>query len=280
VVGLPTRFERRVPDDRGVPQEDPMSVDRVARSAFILASLLLSGASASAQEPTTAPTPAPPVAIKRDGLQPNVPMTSERLSPRVMFITEPLAGLHGERTAWCPDVTTSERTLALRWLYGCVDELRIIRPYAVECGLRDPHPDSSALAAAILSDPGLSRVRDRGDLSALRRIAPTLDLGDRNGRVLEIIADRRFRGGADPDECRLLPEPSSTDPVVEIRGDINSLLALVDIDGELVVLRVSGGGYDADSGRDARARGYAAERGVDVARMLFSALTEVSLSGQ
>ena len=43
----------------------------------------------------------------------------------------------------------------------------------------------------------------------------------------------------------IVPDFLTTDPVVEIRSDVNSLLTLVDVGEELVVLRVSGGGYDA-----------------------------------
>ena len=58
-------------------------------------------------------------------------------------------------------MSTSQRMLVLRYLYGCVSELRIIRPYAVECGTADEHPDASGLASAILDNPALSNVRAR-----------------------------------------------------------------------------------------------------------------------
>ena len=46
-------------------------------------------------------------------------------------------------------------------------------------------------------------------------------------------------GMADPDHCALLPEPGTDDPIIEIRHDIGALFVLLDVDGELVVIRAS-----------------------------------------
>ena len=62
---------------------------------------------------------------------------------------------------------------------------------------------------------------------------------------------------SDPDHCTLLPEPGTDDPVVEIRHDIGALFVLLDVDGELVVIRASADGHDSGSHQGAVARGYA-----------------------
>ena len=99
-----------------------------------------------------------PVAIEDVGLKPDVALTSERFRPRVSFSVRRFENsLHGEKTDWCERFfeRTSERMIALHWLYGCVAELRLIRPYAVDCGTVDEHPDAAELATAILAKPGM-----------------------------------------------------------------------------------------------------------------------------
>ena len=183
-----------------------------------------------------------PQGRRDNSLLPEVTLTSEHFRPRVALVMQPIAGLHGERTDWCPDVSISERMLVLRWLYSCRAELRLIRPFAVDCGTPDEHPDAAELAAAILAKPGRMQVRDMGDLSAFAEEAPGFDLSGHTGRTL-LITSGRSQGQSDQDRCLLLPEPETGDPIVAI-GGAKSLLMLMDIDGELVVLQTTGGDGD------------------------------------
>ena len=46
------------------------------------------------------------------------------------------------------------------------------------------------------------------------------------GRVLEVVGRGPFQGDvADPDGCRLLPDPSSHDDIIEIRRDLTARVA-------------------------------------------------------
>jgi hypothetical protein len=176
-----------------------------------------------------------PVAIEDIGpLIPDVALTSERFRPRVSFILRRFENsLHGEETDWCLGPSTSERMIRLQWLYACEDAFWLIRPYAVDCGTADEHPDATELASAILAKLGGKQVRDIGDISA----APGLDLAAHTGRTLLITTTEASQHVVDPDPCRLLPEPGSGDPTLTIRDDEDSLLMLMDVAGELVVLR-------------------------------------------
>jgi len=89
-------------------------------------------------------------------------------------------------------------------------------------------------------------------------IVPPGLLADRYpARVIKIDGSRAFDGTTtDPGHCRLLPEPGSSDPTIELRGDIGAVLILLDVDGRLIVLRVADGGYDARTGAEAASRGY------------------------
>jgi hypothetical protein len=127
----------------------------------------------------------------------------------------------------------------------------------VDCGTPDAQPDATTLAAAILARPGIDNVHDRGTLQAPGAVPASLFLGTYRGRVLEIVRSRDLDLKAvDPNGCRLLPEPGTGDPTIEIRGDQNALLVLIDIDGELVVVRAGSAGYDGPTGAAGEARGY------------------------
>ena len=195
-----------------------------------------------------------------------VAYTSIAFKPQVAFRLRGLGqrANTGQPTDWCSprelDASTprtSARTIVLAWKYGCVDDLRIIRPFAVDCGTPDAHPDAAALAAAILAKPTIDNVFYHGILEAPGALPPSLFLGTYPRRVLEIIRSRDLDPKAtDPDGCRLLPEPGSGDPTIEIRGDMNSTLILVDVGGELVVIRAGSAGYDGPTAAAGEARGY------------------------
>jgi len=200
------------------------------------------------------------------GLVSGVAYTSSVFEPRVAFHLRGLGQRPGtgQETDWCdarsseaPTPQTTPRELVLAWKYGCVSDLRFIRPFAVDCGTPDAHPDAAVLAAAIMARPGIDNVHDLGTLQTLGAVPPGLFFGTYQGRVLEIIRSRDLAPSViDPDGCRLLQEPGTADPVIEIRGDQNVKLILVDVGGELVVIRAGSGGYDGPTGADAESRGY------------------------
>jgi hypothetical protein len=192
--------------------------------------------------PGSSPPPSTlaPMVIERGGLRPDVLVTSDRFRPRVAFVTRAIDGLHGEDTDWCPGTSTSERVLILRWLYSCRPQVRLIRPFSVDCGTIDEHPDALELAAAIVATPGSVEIRDEGDLSVVTAMAPGFDLSGHTGRVLRVTGTPSLRAlPSEPVPCRFVPEPGSADPIVEAR-EVNTLLVLMDIDGELVVLQAPG----------------------------------------
>jgi len=208
------------------------------------------------------------VAIERTGragLVSGVAYTSSAFKPQVAF------RLFGwgqkpntsQGTDWCSPLDvdpstlrTSTRAIVLAWKSACVSDLRILRPFAVDCGTPDTHPDAAALAAAILANPGLGHIHDRGTLQTPDAVPTGLFLGTYSGRVLEIIRSRNLDPKAiDPNGCRLLPEPGTSDPTIEIRGDMNATLILVDVGGELVVIRAGSAGYDGPTAAAGEARG-------------------------
>jgi hypothetical protein len=194
----------------------------------------------------------------RAGLVSGVAYTSTAFIPQVAF------RLDAPEANWCPphgsDAArpyTSPRAIVLAWREGCVSDLRIIRPFDVDCGTPDAHPDGATLATAILARSGMGNVHDRGTLQTPGAIPASLFFGTYSGRVLEIIRSRDLDPKAtDPDGCRVLPDPGTRDPTIEIRGDQNATLILVDVGGELVIVRAGSAGYDGPTGAAGEARGY------------------------
>jgi hypothetical protein len=216
------------------------------------------------------------------GLVSGVAYTSSAFKPQVAFR---LFGLGqkpntSQETDWCsplesdpPTPSTSARAIVLAWKYACLSDLRILRPFAVDCGTRDTHPDAAALAAAILANPGLGHIHDRGTLQTPEAVPTGLFLGTYSGRVLEIIRSRNLDPKAiDPNGCRLLPEPGTGDPTIEIRGDMNATLILVDVGGELVVIRAGSAGYDGPTAAAGEARGYGS---VDVLDAMLTGIYDI-----
>ena len=198
-----------------------------------------------------------------------VTYTSSRFLPQVEF-TAPVAGF------WCTP-TTSARTILLPYLSGCVSQLWFIRPASVECGTPTTHPDSAALAAALLANPKLT-VTDRGTLASTTALPAGFNLGGYAGRVLDInvAGSRGFDPHAvDPDHCRLLPDPGSGDPTFEAREGLASRWVLIDFNSELIVLLLAPQGYDGPSGAAAQARGYGYEPGIF--GLLQSGITDLTI---
>jgi hypothetical protein len=200
------------------------------------------------------------------GLVSGVSYTSRAFKPQVAFRLRGFGQKPntGQPTDWCspgePDASTprtSARAIVLAWREGCVSDLRIIRPFAVDCGTPDAHPDAATLVAAIIARAGIDNVHDRGTLQTPEAVPSGLFLETYPGRVLEIIRSRDLDPKAtDPDGCRLLPELGTGDPTIEIRGDMNSKLILLDVGGELVVIRAGSAGYDGPTAAAGEARGY------------------------
>jgi hypothetical protein len=189
-----------------------------------------------------------------DGQSPPIDtvLTSDLFLPRVQFKIAGAGGRGSEFCVW----GTSDRTIVLGHIRGCVDDVRFIRPFATDCGIRDETPDAASFAAAILAKPAIGAV-DRGGLLD-GGVPETLFLGNvLSGRVIQMDGVREFDAMVDdPDRCRMLMDPNGEDDAVEIRGDLAARLVLFDVRGELVVIRAGLGGHDAVSGAAAHDRGY------------------------
>ena len=206
------------------------------------------------------------VAIEDTSFVSGVAYTSSAFRPQIAFRLGAQGPKEGtaQETNWCSPpgsdgltLRTSPRTIVLAWRFACVSDLRFIRPFAVDCDTPDAHPDAATLAAAILARPGIGNVHDRGTLQTPGAVPPNLFFGTYQGRVLEIIRSRDLApNDADPDGCRLLAEPGTGDPTIEIRGDQSATLVLVDVNSELVVVRAAPAGYDGPTGAAAEALGY------------------------
>jgi hypothetical protein len=196
---------------------------------------------------------APAIALEDLGaLSSGVTYTSNVFEPHITFrlaTRDNLLDTVGTNPDWCSPTNmagtplgargeplmTSEGTIVLRHPKSCQDELRIIHPYAVDCGTPDAHPDATTLAAALLARPGMTAARDLGTLQTPGAVPPRLFLRVGRGRVIE-IGPSDGADLADPDHCRLLPEPGSSDPAIQLCRGTSALLVLVDVLGELVVL--------------------------------------------
>ena len=164
---------------------------------------------------------------------------------------------------WCA-ATTSPRQLVLPWRGACVADLRILRPSAVRCGTTTEQPGVDELAQAILRNPLLA-AEDLGPAAGSAWLPPRLFADPApTGRVFLIGGSTPFPAPtgldttrADPAGCLIVADA----PNVEVRRDLPVLLILLDVRGELVIIDVSGGGYDGPSMTAARARGYRAASG-------------------
>jgi hypothetical protein len=187
-----------------------------------------------------------------------VQYTSDVFRPTIRFRLPAFGGrpIPDQETDWCgyrwigdhPNV--SERMLRLDYKMACQSHLMIIRPSAVDCGTPDPHPDASALAAALFANAGLGAVAGRDPTPGDGGVGDW-DLGGGPIQRIDIPGARAFDAARDdPDACTLVAAPG--DPVVELRGDLPTRLFVFDHGGELMVIRLSGGGWDSDSAAAAR----------------------------
>jgi hypothetical protein len=189
--------------------------------------------------------------LGRDGrLSSGVTYTSRLFEPRVSFRLMTRDGYRqpfGAETDVCSPVNTgnpadtSSNVIVLRHPKMCAATLSIVQPWAVDCGTPDAHPDATTLAAALLADPGLG-ASDLGGPGSVGALLPGTLLGDVHGRVLKLS---RVGGGgavAPPRGCRLLSAPGNVAAPIDIPGDIDGPLVLLDVDGKLVVMLGTGVG--------------------------------------
>ena len=265
---------------RGIRRTTPLSERRfvaeralAAGLAVLLVALALAAGLvvggrllADTDEPTPAPSETssaptsveePPAIENGISLSPGLLGKSRMFQPTLTFRASPRT-TGGPEVDFCPSVESSSRSLVLAHPKGCVEDLRFIRPWAVDCGSAGEHPDANALATAILAIPATSGSTDLGDLPSAGAVPPGMFADQYQGRVVEMLGyNPLFQADVvNRDHCRLLPEPGSDDPVIEIRRDMSALFVLIDLNGELIVIRASVAGHDAASGRDAQSRGY------------------------
>jgi hypothetical protein len=181
----------------------------------------------------------------------------------------------GSTSDFCAAVAT-EREITLHWtIYACISELRILAPSAVSCGTGDTHPTAQVLAAAMLAKPGLD-ARDLGPVSSSSSLPPGLLRGGNTGRVIDVPGTGRpfVHHSVDPDGCLI---EAGRWPI-EVRGDIAARFVLLDVDGQLVIVRAAPGGYDGPSESIARNRGYAGDpdRTVEVYGEMLGAIHDLS----
>jgi hypothetical protein len=174
--------------------------------------------------------------------------TSRDFSPAVTFRLGTREGGRGEvggETDFCPTVNHSTRLeatgrmIALFHPKSCRDAVTIYRADAFDCGVKTARRDAESAAVAILANPGLAGARDLGSLEE-GGVPSDLFAHPYPGRVIDIAPSRSFDpGSADPDHCRLTAGPDDG-PSIAIRGDLAARLALLDVNGELVVVEATG----------------------------------------
>ncbi len=208
--------------------------------------------------PTTIPSAseAVPIALEDLGATGDVvtgtTYTSRLFEPSVTFKLAARQGAEdtiGDVTDWCAPhnggdpLRTSADEMVLGHPHACTDTLTFFRPYAVDCGTPDSHPDAATLAAALLADPHATGALDLGDLQA--KVPSNMFRADqsgiaRSGRVIELLGSVTAAPSAgEPDHCRLLARPGTGTPAIEIPGAQAARLLLIDVDGGLVVVKVT-----------------------------------------
>jgi hypothetical protein len=177
-----------------------------------------------------------------------VALTSAAFGLPIRFLARPWhVDVTPPDSDWCW-AATSARAVVIPYRAGCADELRVLWPSAVECGPGSGTLTVDAFVQAVLHRPGLT-ARDAGPLgdNAWARIvtAPA------TGRVIVWAGGEDASAFDNPDDCRI----RSGDVVDELRHDLWTALVVLDLEGQLVLVRWSPG-HDRQSAIDARARGY------------------------
>lgn len=151
---------------------------------------------------------------------------------------------------WCWAVT-SERSIVIPYKMGCALELRVLWPSEVDCGLAPIELTVDDFAAAVLANDELN-AQDWGPLEDRPDWLKTFTKPT-TGRVLFVPGTTKGINHTQPNASDCLIQSGET--VDELRGDLYTVLILLEVDGELVIVR-SGPGHDVPSASDARRRGY------------------------
>lgn len=146
-----------------------------------------------------------------------------------------------EGTEFC-GADTSFRSITLGHAKSCNQRIRVLRPWAIDCGTPDAHPDATTLAAALVARPGMP-ARDIGNVGGAADIPPNLLAEPYAGRVVEIFGTGRQSDTPDPGagHCWILPEPRTSDRLIDIRPTDQTVMVLLDVRGELIVLEFTDG---------------------------------------
>jgi hypothetical protein len=152
-------------------------------------------------------------------------------------------------------VATDGRAIDLGRGPGCATPaIRIIRPYAVDCGTSDPHPSADEFADAIVNQRLAGVAHDAGTLATSRSPIPDGFFGvTYYGRVITIDGAGRSPNAtrdAGPGHCWLVPVTDTRPGFAEIRSDESAILMLLDVQGELIVVMVESPGGQAGAAAD------------------------------
>ena len=148
----------------------------------------------------------------------------------------------------CPSVRDEHAIHRLsRIRRAASEDLRIIRPWAVDVSdrLAITRTRTRSRPRSSQSPPTSGFDRPRRSADEQRRPGGHVRRGvPRPCRRDAAATPRCFAGRdvTDRDHCLLRPDPGSGDPVIEIRRDMSALFVLIDLDGELIVIRASTSG--------------------------------------
>ncbi len=175
----------------------------------------------------------------QDGFRSDVLYTSTAFGLPTSFRMTHLEAYFQE-TEWCTSRSrTTSRSITLAHAEPCRGSgLMILRPFIVECGTAEDHPDARTLAAAVIAHPRFAAARDLGTLQTSGAVPGELFAEMYTGRAIEFfdasVATTDEAIAAAP--CRFVMDRRSANGTLEIRGDLNARLVLLDVRGELVVL--------------------------------------------
>jgi hypothetical protein len=167
---------------------------------------------------------------------------------RVTAAAVPVSSGEPRPSLWCP-ASVEPGVIVLPDTKACLRNVRFMVPDAVSCG-SEPR-SAAALQAALLANETLG-ARDGGAIAENPALPENLFAPGVDGRLIMIDTPRAFDDTADdPDGCVI--RNGATE--IEIRGDVPQALLLLEVRGQLVVIRMAGA-QDRLSGAEANERGY------------------------